>query len=322
MNAKPKSARALRLAAIHCTFSAMDGTDKALLACLIENGDHGTGENCRPGNRNLLDAARLTKRPVDARIDRLVAAGIIERTERGDGRGRASVYRILWRSNHYPDQTPNGEWLIDKPGCVDSPDCKKEPGCVDSHDSRITGLPDGANRAAGKPKPGCQEAETGLPRQPHTRSTPEAHHQPTIHTRASSENELAGWEGWIVLPTTTDLMGIPTEREQQEMKTLASKEPLGFEYLKKAVSKFRNREQGFVGLKMSPWRLFLQQAPTALAIAKTELMDSSEWRRDHIPGEREFYEASIARQTAEHTAHWSTPPVCDELTPEEFLAEE
>lgn len=195
MNGKPVTSRALRLAALHCTHPGLDGADKAILACLVENGDHGTGENCRPGNRNLMDAVRLTKRPLDARIDRLIAAGLIDRTERGDGRGRASVYRILWCSNHYPDLTPNGEWLINKPGCVDSPDCKKEPGCVDSHDSPVTGLADRETGLFAESKPGCAPGETGLSGQPHTISAPESKAHTEPHTPASKLEKSAGEAG-------------------------------------------------------------------------------------------------------------------------------
>jgi hypothetical protein len=249
MNGKPISGHALRLAVLHCTHPVLDGADKAILTCLIENGDHGTGENCRPGNRNLLDAVRLTKRPLDSRIDRLISAGLIERTERGDGRGHASVYRIRWRSNHYPDQTPNGELLIDKPGCVDSPDCKNEPGCVDSHDYSET-------RLLEEPKPGCAPTETGLSGQPHTISAPESKAHTEAHTPASQPEKAAGNAGgcsigessphrsktsqerWVEFVTHEDMPqemrhAAPTEEERN--KVLAQLDEIGADNLVNAV---------------------------------------------------------------------------------------
>lgn len=187
MNAKPISHRALCLAALHCTHPELDGTDKGLLACLLENGEHGTGENCRPGNRNLMDVVRLTKRPLDARIDRLIQAGLIQRTERGDGRGKASVYSILWRSPSYPDRTPNGEWLVPQPGA--------KPGCVDSHVYAETGLPKVETGLLAVPKPGCVTAETGLSGQPHTISAPESKAHTETHTPACQPKDAAGKAG-------------------------------------------------------------------------------------------------------------------------------
>ncbi len=150
-------------------------------------------------------------------------------------------------------------------------------------------------------------------------SKPPSNHHPT---HASSQTELAGWDGWILLPTTTDVMGIPTDKEQQELKALARKEALGFDYLKKAVGKFRDRDQGFGGLtKVSPWRLFLQQAPTAIAVAKAELRSSGDWCMEHDPVYRAQQEASIARQTAEIEARWNAGPKRNEESIEDFLEE-
>lgn len=172
-----------------------------------------------------------------------------------------------------------------------------------------------------KPKSQIREQESHVGRDTTVRCTD----TPTIHPTvlASSFSELAGWEGWILLPTTTDLMGIPSDNEQGELKALASKEPHGFEYLKKAVRKFRDRDQGFSGLtKVSPWRLFLQQSVTAMAIAKQECLDSGDWRMKHDPVYRAQQEASIARQTAEHKAQWQKLPKCSEESIEDFLEEQ
>jgi hypothetical protein len=117
-------------------------------------------------------------------------------------------------------------------------------------------------------------------------------------------------------------MGIPTKNEEQELQALASKESNGFEYLKRAVSKFRNREQGFVGLKkVSPWRLFLQQSATAIAIAKQECLTSHEWLMCH---DAEYYsrqEASIERQTAEIVKLFSSSTEMAGESLEDFMGE-
>jgi len=144
--------------------------------------------------------------------------------------------------------------------------------------------------------------------------------KPSTNRPASSQNELAGWEGWLLLPTTTDLMGIPSDNEQRELRALASKELNRFEYLKKAVRKFRDREQGFDGLKkVSPWRLFLSQSETAMAVAKKECLDSHEWCLEHVPGHREASDASIARQIEENMRGKTVAPIVNEEDPNDFF---
>ena len=113
MNGPPKDGRALRLAAAHCTHPDVDLTDGALLFYLADYANWNTYGAARPGNRNLMGFLRVTtSRAVEKRIASNIKRGLITRTEVGNGQGHASVYQLNLSSSHFPDQTPNGEWLI------------------------------------------------------------------------------------------------------------------------------------------------------------------------------------------------------------------
>jgi hypothetical protein len=63
----------------------------------------------RPGNRDMADVAGVNERNARKLTAKLIGWGLIERTEVGDGRKNASVYRICWESDHYPDESPGGK---------------------------------------------------------------------------------------------------------------------------------------------------------------------------------------------------------------------
>ncbi len=113
MNGKPKSHRAVILAAMYCTHPDNDAEDKLALVCFAVHSNHGTGENSFPGNRNLGEAMMLKDSATDGRLTKLIGRGLIARTAKADGRGKASVYKLCLASSYYPDTTPGNESLID-----------------------------------------------------------------------------------------------------------------------------------------------------------------------------------------------------------------
>jgi hypothetical protein len=302
MNDKPKSHHAMVLATLHCTHPALDGADKTILTCLVENGDHGTGENCRPGNYNLMDAVRLTKRALQPRINKLIAAGLIDRTEIGDGRGRATIYRILWKSEYYPDKTPSGkEWLIDKPGSPDSPDSKQ--GSVDSPDSPETGQPDRTNRAAAVAEPGSTETETGQSGLPHT----------CMSTQNPPSNLPGGrLDGWI--HKNIDQMGVPNKsiKEILDGKVRAK----GDENVVRALDKFLTRPKGFKGLD-NPWAKCLTEIDEYLLSVHTENSAADQKAKEEVN-----IQASITRQIEQNQEGWQNGPQRSEENIDDFWGEQ
>lgn len=115
MTGRPNSFRAAILAAAHCTHPDLDGIDAALLMYLAAYADKENGANSHPGNRNIIGALKLGDTATDDRIRTNLDRQLIERTSRANGRGKASVYRLRFESEYFPDQAPGGEWLRDKP---------------------------------------------------------------------------------------------------------------------------------------------------------------------------------------------------------------
>lgn len=163
----------MRLAAFHCTHPDLDGTDKALLAYLAEYAKP-DGMGAYPGNRNIASALGLKDSATDKRIAKNIALGLIERTERANGRNRASAYRLCLESAYYPDETPGGERLVKKvrghdvaekpPGMEDAvygeivepePPGLSHADCVD-----VTARCDDENRPVNQGKPPGEHAET------------------------------------------------------------------------------------------------------------------------------------------------------------------
>jgi predicted transcriptional regulator len=314
MIGKPKSHHALILAVLHCAHPALDGADKSILACLVENGDHGKGENCRPGNRNLEDAVRLKPSAASVRIKRLIEYGLIERTEVGDGQRNASVYRILWRSSHYPDRTPNVEWLIDKPGCVVSPDnepsgpdrmdAKNEPSGPDRMDAPGTIRSEGGNHPVTRPEPSGTEPGTIRSGPEHTCITHPPSHLPT-HLPANG----GGLEGWI--QKNIDQMGVPNKgvKEILDGKVRAK----GEENVVRALDKFLTRPNGLEGLR-TPWSKCLTEIDAYLSSVDTKNLLAVREAK-----EEEFQQASIERQTQEIVRRRDARAATNEETVDDFL---
>ncbi|MBZ5512593.1 MAG: hypothetical protein LAN70_15685 [Acidobacteriia bacterium] len=157
MNGKPKSHRASILAASYCTHPDIDAADSMLFVCLAAYADYGTGSNSRPGNESIQHAMKLTNNPSKIRITKNIERGLIERTFRANGRKQASIYRLCFESPHFPDQAPNGEWLIEKPDHGDDPDktgpWKPNSGQKPDHESAETGPRTQLNRTTDQQKP-------------------------------------------------------------------------------------------------------------------------------------------------------------------------
>lgn len=164
MNGTAKSLRALGLSAWHCTHPELDSADKALLSYLATYAKL-DGSSAHPGNRNIADALGLKDSATDVRIKKNIARGLIERTERANGRNRASCYRLCVESPFYPDQTPGGEHLTTRLDHPSTEEILYKPPGADRADSldRNARLGSG-NRPVELPKPPGQEVETARSR--------------------------------------------------------------------------------------------------------------------------------------------------------------
>jgi hypothetical protein len=180
MTSKPASGRALCLAVAHCSHPDLDPTDKALLLYLAVNADHATGRNSRPGNPALCHFTTLQRSAVNARLEKNIQRKLIERTNVGNGRSTASVYRLCIESSSFPDQTPTGEWLIEEKvsGSERTVSDNKVSG-LGRTDSPQTVRPSAGNCPAQPPKVSGAEAESVRQLADDTNPTPEPHHKPT-----------------------------------------------------------------------------------------------------------------------------------------------
>jgi hypothetical protein len=157
MTNHPASLRSFLLSVLCCDHPDLDGIDRALLAMLAANANMATGVNARPGNAMLERSSGLGRSAMQTRLAKNIERGLIERTQKGDGRGLASVYRLCIDSPYYPDQAPNGEWLIaKKPSGPDRTDCTTKP----SGGTAETVRPDTGNRPVEQQKPYGQIPET------------------------------------------------------------------------------------------------------------------------------------------------------------------
>jgi hypothetical protein len=212
MNGKPKNHRGLCLAAFHVKHPDIDAHDKLLLTYLAQNSDHNTAPESHPGNKNISDAILFKDRATDNRLTLNIARGLIERTSRADGRGKASTYRICWEKSFYPNQAPTGEWLIEKPptpddgqieprtvGCADSVGGQEEPRTVGCADSDATAHRESHNRASVESKPRTSDPITAHPTVPAAFDLPTPHQPPT-------QTAHGWWEGFSQRTATIDEM--------------------------------------------------------------------------------------------------------------------
>lgn len=170
MTGKPKSHNAMVQAVQYCNHPEIDDKDKHMLMCYALNSDYGLGTNARPGNRNLEGAAHLKKRMVQYRNKRLEARGLVMCTEEAHGRGKASVYTLNLSSPYFPDQTPNGVWLIEN---MQSEDSGSEKTCNTNTENM---QPDERKHAMQDTKT-CNANTENM--QPKDCDTPHSHQKPT-----------------------------------------------------------------------------------------------------------------------------------------------
>lgn len=218
----PTSHIAMLKAVAHCTHPDIDATDSMLLTYIAMYADRSTGGGSHPGNRNIADALKLTERPAKARIAKNIERGLIERTKVGDGRSKASVYRICWQSPHYPDSAPGGEWLSEKPGCLDDL-VSEEPGCLPSK----TGLSEQRNRAVDDPKLGCLEPETGLSRRHHIKSTTNTDQLPIQSIPTPPEENRPGLDAERMQSPSASEDSTKVEKQHLRIRWAALVEKLG-----------------------------------------------------------------------------------------------
>lgn len=159
MNGSPKSHQALAKACWFCTHPQVDGEDRSLLAFFATNSDFKAGTNSRPGNVNLEVALGLKRRAIQRRATRLASFGLLEITERGDGRGHATAYRVVSESRYFPDRAPGGNQeclIVDKPRRLDDADSDDE----DYKPRRVEDADSDLNRVAALPETASSETET------------------------------------------------------------------------------------------------------------------------------------------------------------------
>jgi len=97
---------ALEESVTHCTHPDLDATDAFLLWKIAHHCKHATGRGARAGNRDMVAVLRVCERTIQRRIKKIARLGLLECTARGDGRGKASEYRICLESDFYPPEKP------------------------------------------------------------------------------------------------------------------------------------------------------------------------------------------------------------------------
>ena len=187
------------MAAFRCSHPDLDAVDVLLLTFLIENGDYGTGKNCRPGNYELAHVARISLATVKRRLAALIERGLIERTERGDGRSTASIYRICWESTFYPDFESEN-----KPAHPGEPDSRSKLAHPGEPVILQTGSSDALNRLTEVAKPAHlapKLAHLGEPTPEPTRSTHT--HSPASESEHLESNTFAHVAKYLELDMLT-----------------------------------------------------------------------------------------------------------------------
>ena len=323
MNGKPKSARAMRLASFHCTHPDLDGIDKGLLAYLAEYVAHGTGRDAHPGNTNLSDALKLTDRPTDTRLKKNIERGLIERTFRADGRGKASAYRLCLESPYYPDQTPGGEWLIDKPRCIDDaviPDEQKKQRCVDSAVNFETALSGDLNRVVENPKPRCEGAETALSRQPANKYSTKTQHTHNTAKKSACVNSFSQAAKYL----QTDMLTSQWKHGEKEAIEKIISAHGGEMFLAVELLYWREQDPAAFAKTLYKWTALINGFDGLIHKVKPEFLEelaAARWKAEHPEEWQQRQDASIARQTAELKKLWDTGPRENEASIEDFFGE-
>ena len=265
MNAKPKSRHALKLAVMAATHPLLDGVGKALLACIAENCSD-MGKGARPGRALLCASACLKRSAMLERLQKYCQAGLIERTEVGNGRGRASTYSVCWWHPAYPDASPNGREQYSETVRSDTGNCPVDPPKLSGQAEKLSGL-----------------SRTTYPT-PSSKTYP---NPPQPEAGASAPNPGAAWEGFL---GSLAGKGMPClgKSEQSRLRAMiegirvevgegtiyqkwcaANVEPIRQATVSLAVERFLGRPKGIAGLER-PWAVFFAEAPQLLPIAQED----------------------------------------------------
>jgi hypothetical protein len=316
---KPKHHRALCLAAFHCTHPDIDATDKALLVYLALHSNL-AGENAHPGNINLSDALSLTDRPTDARLKKNIERGLIERTFRADGRGKASVYRLRLDSPCYPDCTPGGEELTEKPRCLDDAVSPDKPRCSDDAVSPETALSESVNRAVETPKPRCEGAETALSRQPANKYLTKTQHTHNTAKKSACVNSFSQAAKYL----QTDMLTSQWKHGEKEAIEKIISEHGGEMFLAVELLYWREQDPDQFAKTLFKWTALINGFDGLVHKVTPEFLEelaSTRWKAEHPEEWQRRHDASIARQTAEIVKRRNAEPQRNEVSPEDFFGE-
>jgi len=225
-----------------------------------------TGRNSRPGNATLQAAAVLKSSAIHERINKYIKIGLIERTEVGDGRGRASVYAFNWSHSAFPDRSPNGEILIDMED--------REPSALDRTVSETTAtvnLPASTSKASGHhDKPSGQIDKLSGP----DRNTSVPHPKPTTppsEPRAEKTGAVGRWEGFVSLLPIEMEGAIPRKDQRNQLEALISKHGAkSVAYSVKLWSDHREMPVDGIPPKMGKWKAFLNECTPYLGRLEKE----------------------------------------------------
>jgi hypothetical protein len=125
-----------------------------------------------------------------------------------------------------------------------------------------------------------------------------AHDLPAVDLPNKTSLPTAPKIGWReILFSNQVVMGAPTKSEMIELEKLLAAEPeYGAEYLKRGIRMCQNRRDGygFTGLKISPWRVFLNE--NWFAQAKADRQGSHDWRYEHDAVYRERHDLFVELQ--------------------------
>jgi hypothetical protein len=303
---KPTTQRSALLSASHCTHPDVDAADKMLLVYFVIVGDFGTGKNAHPGNDSLLDAASISKATTKRRLAKLIERGLIERTERGDGRSTASVYRILWDNPYFPAQTPGGERLTENnPAHLREPDSPRKAAHSDEPVKSKTGSLSSGNWLTGDQKLAHQKPKLAHIGEP----TPPTHQKNTTYPPPPETEQREG--GWHFLEKKHMADIGPWGKHTAAMIELIDRHGSGAVDVAIADAK----SSGFEGVKSPIGVLIAKRLQQALA-----KITEQKAKAEQAAKEEEFQAASIERQTQEIIARRDRGRENTEMTPEQFLA--
>ena len=304
MTSKPKSGRALCLSVAHCSHPDLDPTDKALLLYLAVNADYGTGGNSRPGNPSLCDATTLKRSALNDRLEKNIQRELIERTTVGDGRGKASAYRIRIEGSFFPDVTPTGEWLIEKVSGSSRTDSENKASSSGRTDLTKTVRQSQVNRPAESEKLSGQPAETvrKLPEDTQPASPP--HTKPTNPSTETS-GELPKWVvGRFVEFNKTALSLLKDDR----LKFSAAIRQHGEKAVEMAWQRFVTTGTYNAATKFPAYLFFKDDAADHYIRAAIQEMQSSSWKMKHDPKYAAEVEAYILEQQQANWKYMTTAP--------------